>query len=92
MRLCFSKLLGTLIYGKICIYLLRIHYKKGQKKTYVFDNDYAIFSVSLYKHTSHTSHWEIKFQNLAHLEDNSHKKNSNLTEFPDHFTTDFMKK
>ena len=25
----FSKLLGTLICGKMCIYLLRIHYKKG---------------------------------------------------------------
>ena len=31
-HLGFSKLLGTLICGKICIYLLRIHYKKDQKK------------------------------------------------------------
>ena len=34
-RLGFSKLLGTLICGKICIYLLRIHYKNDQKKTYL---------------------------------------------------------
>ena len=31
----FSKLLGTLSCGKICIYLLRIHYKKDQKRTYL---------------------------------------------------------
>ena len=31
----FSKLLRTLICGKICIYLLRIHYKKDQKRTYL---------------------------------------------------------
>ena len=31
----FSKLLTTLICGKICIYLLRIHYKKDQKRTYL---------------------------------------------------------
>ena len=30
-----SKLLGTLICGKICIYLLRIHYRKDQKRTYL---------------------------------------------------------
>ena len=42
MRLGFSNLLGTLICGKICIYLLRIHNKKDQKK-YLFDDDYAIF-------------------------------------------------
>ena len=50
MRLGFSNLLGTLICGKICIYLLRIHNKKDQKK-YLFDDDYAIFfsSVFLYK-------------------------------------------
>ena len=30
-RLGFSKVLGTLICGKICIYLLRIHYKKVRK-------------------------------------------------------------
>ena len=35
MRLGFSKLLGTLSGGKICIYLLRIHYKKDQKRTYL---------------------------------------------------------
>ena len=34
-RLGFSKLLGTLSCGKICIYLLRIHYKKDQKRTYL---------------------------------------------------------
>ena len=34
-RLVFSKLLGTLICGKICIYLLRIHYKKIRKRTYL---------------------------------------------------------
>ena len=31
----FSKLLRTLICGIICIYLLRIHYKKDQKGTYL---------------------------------------------------------
>ena len=41
MRLGFSKLLGTLSCGKICIYLLRVHYKKDQKKT--FDYNYAVF-------------------------------------------------
>ena len=41
-HLGFSKLLGTLSCGKICIYLLRIHYKKGSEK-YLFDDDYAIF-------------------------------------------------
>ena len=34
-RLGFSKLLGTLICGKICIFLLRIHNKKDQKRTYL---------------------------------------------------------
>ena len=34
-HLGFSKLLGTLSGGKICIYLLRIHYKKDQKRTYL---------------------------------------------------------
>ena len=47
-RLGFSKLLGTLICGKICIYLLRIHYKKDQK-TDLFDDDYVIVSDFLYK-------------------------------------------
>ena len=40
-RLGFSKLLGTLSCVKTCIDLLRVHYKKGQKRT--FDDDYAIF-------------------------------------------------
>ena len=35
--------------------------------------------------------WDKISQNLTHMEGNSHKK-SNLTEFSDHFTTDFMKK
>ena len=34
-RLGFSKLLGPLSGGKICIYLLRIHYEKDQKRTYL---------------------------------------------------------
>ena len=34
-HLGFSKLLGTLICGKICICLLRIHCKKDQKRTYL---------------------------------------------------------
>ena len=41
MRLGFSKLLGTLSCVKTCIDLLRVHYKKDQKRT--FDDDYAIF-------------------------------------------------
>ena len=44
----FSILLRTLICGKICIYLLRIHYKKRSEKN-LFDDDYAIFSDFLYK-------------------------------------------
>ena len=42
MRLGLSKLLGTLICGKICIHLLRIHYKKRSEKD-LFDYDCAIF-------------------------------------------------
>ena len=34
-RLGFSNLQDTLICGQICIYLLRIHYKKDQKRTYL---------------------------------------------------------
>ena len=34
-RLSFSKLLETLICGKICIYLLRVHHKRDQKRTYL---------------------------------------------------------
>ena len=41
MRLGFSKLLGTLSGGKICTYLLRIHYKKEKD---LFGDDYTIFS------------------------------------------------
>ena len=35
MRLGISKLLGTRICGKICIYLPRKHYKKDQKRMYL---------------------------------------------------------
>ena len=45
MRLGFSKLVGTLSCGKICIYLLRVHLIKSEKD--IFDDDYAI--VCLYK-------------------------------------------
>ena len=48
MHLGFSKLLGTLSCGKICIYLLRIHYKKRSEKD-LFDDDYAMGSYFLYK-------------------------------------------
>ena len=48
-HLGFSKLLGTLICGKICIYLLRIHYKKKDQKKDLFDDDYVIVSDFLYK-------------------------------------------
>ena len=34
-HLGFSNLQDTLICGQICIYLLRIHYKKDQKRTYL---------------------------------------------------------
>ena len=47
MRLGFSKLLGTLICCKICIYLLR-HYKKDQKRTYLM-MIMRFFSDILYK-------------------------------------------
>ena len=49
MRLGFSKLLGTLTYGKICIYLLRIHYKINQKKTCLMMIIRFFFSDFLYK-------------------------------------------
>ena len=45
MCLGFSKLLVALIYGKICIYVLRIHYKKRSEKD-LFDNDYMLFFFS----------------------------------------------
>ena len=48
MRSGLSKLLRTLICGKMCIYLLRIHFKKRSEKN-LFDDDYAIFSDFLYK-------------------------------------------
>ena len=48
MCLGFSNLLGTLSYGKICIYLLRTHCKKRSEK-YLFDDDNVIFSDFLYK-------------------------------------------
>ena len=48
MRLGFSKLLGTLSCGKICIYLLRIHYKKYQIRTYLM-MIMQFFSEFLYK-------------------------------------------
>ena len=51
-----SKLLGTLICGKICIYLPRIHYKKDQKRMYLmmimrvfFFVFFVFFSDFLYK-------------------------------------------
>ena len=47
MRLGFSKLLGTLICGKIC-YLLRIHYKKDQKKDLLDDDLFLIFFIKAY--------------------------------------------
>ena len=47
-RLGFSKLQDTLICGQICIYLLRILYKKRSEKD-LFNDDYAIFSDFLYK-------------------------------------------
>ena len=47
-HLGFSKLQDTLICGQICIYLLRIHYKKRSEKD-LFNDDYAIFSDFLYK-------------------------------------------
>ena len=47
-RLGFSNLQDTLICGQICIYLLRIHYKKRSEKD-LFNDDYAIFSDFLYK-------------------------------------------
>ena len=45
-RLGFSKFLGTLSCVKICIDLLRVHYKKRKKKTSekgLFDGNNAIF-------------------------------------------------
>ena len=41
-RLGFSNLQDTFICGQICIYLLRIHYKKRSEKDLFYD-DYAIF-------------------------------------------------
>ena len=47
-HLGFSKLLGTIFCGKMCIYLLRIHYKKDQKNTYLMVT-MQFFSDFLYK-------------------------------------------
>ena len=47
-HLGFSKLLGTLSCGKICIYLPRIPYKKDQKRTYLM-MIMRFFSDFLYK-------------------------------------------
>ena len=46
-RLGFSNLQDTLICGQICIYLLRIHYKKDQKRTYLMMT--MRFFLTLYK-------------------------------------------
>ena len=46
-RLGFSNL-DTLICGQICIYLLRLHYKKDQKRTYLMMT-MRFFSDFLYK-------------------------------------------
>ena len=62
MCLGFSKLLGTLSCGKICIYLLRIHYKKDQKKTYLMMIMW-FFLIFLYKGIccgySFELHWQV---------------------------------
>ena len=51
----FSKLLRTLICGKICIYLLRIHYKKDQKRTYLMMTMpfFLIFFIKAYDVGTH---------------------------------------
>ena len=36
--------------------------------------------------------WDKISQNFAHLEGSSHKRKSDLAEFSNHITTDFMKK
>ena len=64
-HLGFSKLLGTLICGKICIYLLRIHYKKDQKKD-LFDDDYVIVSDFLYKGICCGHSFELHRQMSSH--------------------------
>ena len=38
----FFKITGNTLFGKICIFQLRIHYKKRSEKE-LFDDDYAIF-------------------------------------------------
>ena len=48
MHLGFSKLLETLSCGKICIYLLRVHCKKDQERTYL-KMITQLFSDFLYK-------------------------------------------
>ena len=49
-RLRFSKLLGTLSFGKICIYLLRVHCKKDQERTWKWLGNYffLIFFIKAY--------------------------------------------
>ena len=49
MCLGFSKLLEALSCGKICIYLLRVHCKKDQKRTYLIMIMRFFFSDFLYK-------------------------------------------
>ena len=51
MHLGVSKLLGTFSCGKICIFLLRLHYKK-RSESYLFDDDddkAIFFSVFFFK-------------------------------------------
>ena len=68
MRLGFSKFPGTLICGKICIYLLRIHYKKDQKRTYLL-MIMRFFSDFLYKRIccgySYELHWQVNAIQLS---------------------------
>ena len=49
-HLCFSKLLETLSCGKICTYLLRIHCKKDQERTYLKMIMWCFFRFSLLRH------------------------------------------
>ena len=59
MCLGFSRLLGRLIYGKICSYLVRIHYKKKSEKD-LFDDNYVIFFADfLYKGTCYGYSFEL---------------------------------
>ena len=63
-RLGFSNLQDTLICGKICIYLLRIHIKKDQKRTYLMMTMrfFLTFFIKAYVVSTHLNCIDLSMQ------------------------------